>query len=244
LVSEAFPWLAWDQEFAFPDPRTDADEDGLVGVGGNLSPGMLVSAYRQGLFPWFSRDGAPYWFCPDPRFVLEPRELHVGDTLRKVLKRRTFEVTYDRAFDRVIRECSASPRPGQDGTWITPDYFEGYGEVHRLGFAHSVEVWSPGPGEPELVGGLYGLRLGRVFFGESMFSRADNASKVGFVTMVEWLVSEGVELIDCQAPTAYLASFGAKEVPRDWFLGRLAQLVELGPRGPWEHRPGSARLEG
>lgn len=228
-----FPRLAWDQEFEFPDPRS-ADEDGLVGAGGNLSPGMLLSAYRQGLFPWFTRDEMPFWFSPDPRFVLEPPELHVGDTLKKVLKKNRFEVTFDTVFSQVMVRCSEVPRPGQDGTWITPDFLEGYGELHRLGFAHSVEVWSDVSGQRSLVGGLYGIRLGRVFFGESMFSLEANASKVGFVTAVKHLAGQGVELIDCQAPTAYLASFGAKRVPRSWFLERLGQLVAFpGPRGPW-----------
>jgi leucyl/phenylalanyl-tRNA--protein transferase len=224
--------LEWDQEFEFP-PAATADEEGVVGAGGNLSPGMLLSAYRQGLFPWFSRRGTPYWFSPDPRFVLLPSELHVGETLRKVLKKRPFQVTFDTDFAAVMRACSQAPRPGQDGTWITEDFHQGYTELHRLGFAHSVEVWG-GPGGKDLVGGLYGIRLGRVFYGESMFSRAPNASKVGFVAAVEYLVAQGVELIDCQAPTAYLASLGAIEVPRTWFLEQLDRLVEFpGPRGAW-----------
>jgi leucyl/phenylalanyl-tRNA--protein transferase len=195
---------------------------------------MLLSAYRRGLFPWFSREGAPFWFCPDPRFVLIPGELHVGATLAKVLKKKPYEVTFDTAFDEVMLRCSQVPRPGQDGTWIGDDFRAGYGELHRLGFAHSAEAWTGTGGDRRLVGGLYGIRLGRVFFGESMFSLADNASKVAFVTAVGYLVSQGVELVDCQAPTAYLASFGAREVPRDWFLARLGELVEFpGPRGPW-----------
>lgn len=227
-----FPRLEWDEFFEFPDPDS-ADEQGLVGAGGNLSPGMLLSAYRQGLFPWFSREGMPFWFSPDPRFVLVPSELHVGASLRKVLKKKPFTVTFDTAFDEVMLRCSEAVRPGQDGTWITPDFLQAYGEVHRLGFAHSVEVWHAG-GTKQLVGGLYGIRLGKVFYGESMFSLEDNASKVGFVTAVGHLTHWGVELIDCQAPTAYLASFGAKEVPRSWFRQRLAALVEFpGPRGPW-----------
>lgn len=230
---EPFPRLEWDQEFEFP-PADTADEDGLVGAGGNLSPGMLLSAYGQGMFPWFTRDGMPFWFSPNPRFVLLPGELHRGETLKKLLKRRPFRVTFDRAFAEVMAGCSSAPRPGQDGTWITPDFLEAYGELHRLGFAHSVEVWG-GPDQDRLVGGLYGIRLGRVFFGESMFSREPNASKVGFVTAVEYLVGQGVELIDCQAPTAYLASLGAKAVDRSWFLGRLAALApDREPRGPWE----------
>ncbi|HTH14061.1 MAG TPA: leucyl/phenylalanyl-tRNA--protein transferase [Spirochaetia bacterium] len=232
-----FPRLEWDQDYPFPE-ASQADEDGLVGAGGNLSPGMLLSAYRRGLFPWFSRDGAPFWFCPDPRFVLIPSRIHVGATLRKVLKKNPFTVTFDTAFAEVMRQCSLVPRPGQEGTWIGDDFLAGYGELHRLGFAHSVEVWE-GTGQGRaLVGGLYGIRLGRVFFGESMFSLADNASKVGFVTAVTYLRAQGVELIDCQAPTAYLASFGAGEVPRSWFLDELSRLVEFpGPRGPWSTSP-------
>lgn len=226
-----FPRLEWNQEFEFP-PADSADDEGLVGAGGNLSPGMLLSAYRQGMFPWFTRDGVPFWFSPDPRFVLIPSELHVGETLNKVLRKRTFQVTFDTAFSRVMTACSQVPRPGQDGTWITPDFHQAYGELHSLGFAHSVEVWSEGG--TSLVGGLYGIRLGKVFYGESMFSHQPNASKVGFVTAVNFLVDQGVELIDCQAPTAYLASFGARPVARSWFLGRLGDLVTFpGPKGPW-----------
>jgi len=228
-----FPRLEWDDWFEFPDPGT-ADENGLVGAGGNLSPGMLLSAYRQGLFPWFSRDGAPFWFSPDPRFVLVPSEIHIGATLQKVLKKGPFEVTFDTRFSDVMARCAETPRPNQPGTWITQDFLEGYGELHRLGFAHSVEVWTKDEVR-RLVGGLYGIRLGRVFYGESMFSLAPNASKVGFVTVVAHLVrSFGVELVDCQARTEYLASFGAKEVPREWFLTRLNELVEFpGQRGPF-----------
>ena len=239
MPEPSFPALAWDDWFEFPHPRT-ADNDGLVGVGGNLSPGMLLSAYRQGLFPWFSRDGAPFWFSPDPRFVLLPSELHIGATLKKVLKKNPFAVTFDTAFSRVMAQCAATPRPNQPGTWITGDFLEGYGELHKLGFAHSVEVWKAGE-EPLLVGGLYGIRLGKVFFGESMFSLEDNASKVGFVTVVDHLTRNlGVELIDCQAPTEYLGSFGAKEVPREWFLSRLGELVVFpGDRGPWSKKESS-----
>ena len=226
-----FPRLPWDEEFEFPDPQT-ADSDGLVGAGGNLSPGMLLSAYRQGLFPWYSRDGVPFWYSPDPRFVLFPEKLHIGDTLKKVLKNKRYQVTFDKAFAQVMVRCSETPRPGQDGTWITPDFREGYGELHRLGFAHSVEAWL-GEGESKrLVGGLYGLRLGKVFYGESMFSHEPNASKVAFVTVVDHFVRHfGVELIDCQAPTAYLASFGAEPVSRTWFLRRLKELVAFPESG-------------
>jgi len=226
-----FPRLEWNEEFEFPDPAT-ADEDGLVAVGGNLSPGMLLSGYRQGLFPWFTSEGNPYWFCPDPRFVLIPSEIHLGDTLKKVLKKNVYQVTFDTAFDQVIRQCSQTPRPGQRGTWITPDYFEGYGELHRLGYAHSAEAWLGEGDDRRLVGGLYGLRLGRVFFGESMFSHVTNASKAAFATYVKHLVDGyDVRLVDCQAPTEYLASFGAKEVSRKWFLEELKKLCGGLPPG-------------
>jgi len=229
-LAERFPRLEWDQEFEFTDPN-EADERGLVGAGGNLSPGMLLSAYRQGLFPWFTERRVPYWFSPDPRFVLEPAQLHLGATLRKVLKKAPYTVTFDTDFRGVMEGCSGTPRPGQGGTWITPDYFSAYGELHSLGFAHSVEVW----GGSDLVGGLYGIHLGGVFCGESMFSLAPNASKVGFATLVPWLAREqGVQLVDCQQKTDYLASFGAVEIPRTAFLARLKDLVDVtGPRGKW-----------
>ena len=229
-MAEEFPRLEWDQSFEFPDPQT-ADEDGLVGAGGNLSPGMLLSAYRQGLFPWFTRRSQPFWFSPDPRFVLVASELHLSASLRKVLKKQPYSVTFDKAFPAVILACSETPRPGQGGTWITDDYLGAYTELHELGFAHSVEVWNGS----ELAGGLYGILAGKVFCGESMFARADNASKVGFATLVPYLRQvHGVELIDCQQKTDYLASFGAKEIPRTEFLERLKALVEFpGPRGKW-----------
>ncbi|MEI8094852.1 MAG: leucyl/phenylalanyl-tRNA--protein transferase [Spirochaetales bacterium] len=235
-MADAFPRLEWDQEFEFPDPSS-ADDSGLVGAGGNLSPGMLVSAYRQGLFPWFTEEQVPFWFCPDPRFVLEPPHLHVSESLAKLLKKNPYRVTFDTAFADVMHGCSETRRPGQRGTWITSDYFPAYTELHKVGFAHSVEVWRvPGPGAtPELVGGLYGIHLGGVFCGESMFSRAPNASKVGFATLVPWLAREqGVQLVDCQQKTPYLASFGAVEIPRTEFLARLKELVVVpGPQGKW-----------
>jgi len=237
-LAEEFPRLEWDQEFTFPDPET-ADEEGLVGAGGNLSPGMLLSAYRQGLFPWFTRRGQPFWFSPDPRFVLEPEHLHLSESLTKVLKKKQFRVTFDTAFELVMHGCAATARPGQSGTWISKDYFAAYGELHQLGFAHSVEVWHCSSGEEPLnstlVGGLYGIQLGKVFCGESMFSRVANASKVGFATLVPWLAREfGVQLVDCQQKTDFLGSFGAHEIPRVEFLNKLKALVEVpGPRAQW-----------
>ena len=237
-MAEEFPRLEWDQEFVFPDPAT-ADEEGLVGAGGNLSPGMVLSAYRQGLFPWFTRRGHPYWFSPDPRFVLEPEHLHLSESLRKILKKKVFRVSFDNAFEHVMQGCSSTARRGQGGTWISKDYFSAYGELHQLGFAHSVEVWAGSsatePSGETLVGGLYGVHLGKVFCGESMFSRVANASKVGFATLIPWLAREfGVRLVDCQQKTDYLGSFGAHEVPRENFLRQLKTLVEVpGPRAKW-----------
>lgn len=236
-MADPFPWLTWDQDFTFPDPGS-ANDEGLVVTGGNLSPGLLLSAYRQGLFPWFSRRGEPYWYSPDPRFVLFPDELHVGATLAKVLKRGDYTVTFDTCFADVMRACAASPRPGQSGTWITGDFLIGYGELHQAGFAHSVEVWAEGPEGRTLAGGLYGLNLGRVFFGESMFSRAPNASKVGFVTLLNFLREAcHLALVDCQQPSAYLASFGARSVDRSDYLQRLKPLlVPPSARGPWRQQ--------
>lgn len=236
-----FPRLEWNTFFPFPPPET-ADAQGLLAVGGNFSPGLLLSAYRQGAFPWYS-DGQPIlWFHLDPRFVLYPDKIHVSHSLKKILKHSPFEVTFDRQFRRVMSLCGTVPRPGQHGTWVTLELLDGYSEVHDLGFAHSIEVWLEG----ELVGGLFGMRLGKVFYGESMFSLKPNASKVGFATAVDFLAEEGVRLIDCQAHTRYLESFGAEMIPRSLFVEHLTQWSEFpGPRGSWaELSPGTpGRLE-
>jgi leucyl/phenylalanyl-tRNA--protein transferase len=217
----------------FP-PADGADENGLVAVGGDLSPRRLLSGYAQGIFPWYSEGLPILWHSPDPRFVLEPAALHVPKSLRKQQKRGTYEVRLDTAFAAVIDACAGARRPGQRGTWITDDMRAAYIELHRLGFAHSAESWKDG----ELVGGLYGVGLGSVYFGESMFSRAPDASKVAFVTLVEQLVRWGVSLIDCQQETAHLARFGATPWPRPKFLAAVtAGLAAPTRQGKWTIDP-------
>ena len=212
-------------------PRPDATgEDGIVAIGGDLGTERLAQAYRRGIFPWYSEGQPILWHCPDPRFVLEPEALHVPRSLRKVLHRGTYEVRLDTAFDQVIAACAKVRRTGQRGTWITRDMKQAYGALHRQGLAHSAEAWRDGA----LVGGLYGVSLGDVFFGESMFALAPDASKVAFVTLVEALRARGVELVDCQQETAHLERFGAVAWPRARFLARLAELVDRPTRpGPW-----------
>ncbi len=231
-------YVSSSQRIRFPDPR-DANPWGVVAMGGNLSPGVLLSAYEQGVFPWY--ETAPImWYSPDPRFVLELDRFRLGKrvtrTLKKVLSSGEWGVTMDRAFDEVIRGCRDIRRNGTGkGTWITEDMVKGYSELHRLGYTHSVEVWLQG----ELVGGLYGVGLGGYFAGESMFSAVRDASKIAFTALVGLLDSVAVTMIDCQTYTDYLASFGALEIRRDGFLRRLPALLkeERIPR-QWSDRDG------
>lgn len=210
---------------AFPPvDRALAEPNGLLAVGGDLSPERLLAAYRRGVFPWFSAGEPILWWSPDPRAVLYPHAVHVSRSLRKVLRQGRFTITRDTAFDAVARAC-AGPRAGQRGTWITPEMRNAYGRLHRFGLAHSLEVWRNGA----LVGGLYGVALGGVFFGESMFSHATDASKAALVT----LAGMGFRLIDCQVPSAHLARMGAVEIPRARFLHHLDQWCEApGPTFP------------
>jgi leucyl/phenylalanyl-tRNA---protein transferase len=234
-----FPYLTEDIDFPFPSPE-QADDQGIVCSGGNLSPGLLLSAYRRGIFPWFGEDDPILWWSPDPRFVLFPEELHVSGTMRKLLRKRRYRLTLDGDFEAVIRACSSSPRPGQDGTWITEGMIEAYIELHRLGYAHSVEAWlgaSP-DAEPELVGGLYGVSLGDVFFGESMFSREDDASKAAFVPLVWRLREEGFTLVDSQVYTGHLAGLGAREIPRIEYLRLLEDCLAGRPSATTTTRKG------
>ncbi|MFD3212783.1 leucyl/phenylalanyl-tRNA--protein transferase, partial [Pseudomonas sp. LR_7] len=195
--------------------------NGLLAAGGDLSADRLVQAYRHGCFPWY-QDGQPIlWWSPDPRTVLFPQELHVSRSLAKLMRQGRYKVSFDTDFEGVIAACAA-PRDYADGTWITDSMRAAYCELHRRGIAHSVEVREEG----ELVGGLYGLAMGRLFFGESMFSRADNASKVGFVTLVQHLQQAGFELIDCQMPTNHLHSFGARAISRARFAEYLARHLD------------------
>jgi leucyl/phenylalanyl-tRNA--protein transferase len=235
-AEEAFPYLAEDVDFPFPDPA-DADGSGIVCSGGNLSPGLLLSAYRRGIFPWFSEGEPILWHSPDPRFVLFPEELHVSGTMRKLLRRcgrdEAYSLSLDGDFPAVIRACSESPRRGQDGTWITEGMIRGYVELHALGYAHSVEARRAG----ELVGGLYGVSLGSIFFGESMFSREDDASKAAFIPLVWRLREEGFTLVDSQVYTSHLAGLGAREIPRIEYLRLLAEGLAAGAsaarKGDW-----------
>ncbi|RYD56651.1 MAG: leucyl/phenylalanyl-tRNA--protein transferase [Sphingobacteriales bacterium] len=200
----------------FP-PQADALDDGLLAMGGDLSTERLLLAYHNGIFPWFD-DELPLWWCPDPRFVLYPDELLVSKSMKQLLKRNAFEFRINAAFKEVIANCRKTPRRDQDGTWITDAVLEAYTKLHTLGYAHSAEAWQDG----KLVGGLYGVRLGNVFFGESMFSHRSNASKYAFIKYVEELKKDGVVLIDCQVYTEHLESLGARMIPREDFLGILS----------------------
>jgi leucyl/phenylalanyl-tRNA---protein transferase len=204
----------------FPDTvEALAEPDGLLAAGGDLTPERLLIAYRSGIFPWFS-DGQPIlWWAPDPRSILYPKRLKISRSLRKTLKREPFRLTVDRAFESVIRACAA-PRGNQAGTWITDSMIEAYGTLHRHGHAHSIECWATN----ELVGGLYGVAIGRVFFGESMFSRTTDASKVAIVTLSRQLSQWGYQLIDCQVHNPHLASLGAETIPREDFNVMLTNL--------------------
>jgi len=193
----------------FPDVSL-ADEDGLLAIGGDLSVQTLLTAYRSGIFPWFSGT-LPHWYAPDPRFVLFPQELKVSKSMKQVIRSGRFQFTRNKAFADVIHQCSATYRPGQPGTWITAAMKKAYVKLHEEGWAESAEAWLDG----KLVGGLYGIRINRVFCGESMFSHEANASKFAFITLVGELIQEGIELIDCQVYTEHLASLGARMIPRD-----------------------------
>ena len=217
-----FPYLTEYDRYTFPDPASSGDN--IIAVGGNLSPGMLLSAYEQGIFPWYNPEDPILWQSPDPRFVIFPEKLHISASMRKIIKSRAFDVSYDQDFAGVISGCAETERPGQGGTWITGDIIEAYTELHRLGWAHSAEAWWDG----ELAGGCYGIRLGRAFFGESMFTRKSNASKTAFLCLAENLFDDGVALIDCQAPTEHLRSLGGEELGRVDFLGLLKKY--LSPR--------------
>jgi len=220
------PLFALDKELVFP-PVHLAEPDGLLAMGGDLSPERLLLAYRNGIFPWY--EGEPIlWWSTDPRFILIPDELKVSKTSKRLLKKNEpsrpgsgFTFTVNNAFAKVIHHCKKIKRVGQEGTWITDEVEKAYTKLHELGYAHSAEVWK----EDELVGGVYGIKLGKVFFGESMFSKVSNASRFGFITYVQQLKEEGIELIDCQVYTEYLESLGARMIDRKDFVKRLKELI-------------------
>jgi leucyl/phenylalanyl-tRNA--protein transferase len=220
------PWLAPEAgPGALPPPEAALDEpNGLVAAGGALTPEWLLGAYRRGIFPWFSRGQPILWWSPDPRAVFEPRRFRASRSLRQSIRNRGYETAIDRDFTAVIAGCAA-PRAGGGGTWITASMRRAYEELHRLGHAHSFETWHEGA----LVGGLYGVRLGGLFFGESMFSRARDASKVALARLIDVARAESIELIDCQMPTPHLLRLGAIALPRAEFLARLRRLVDAPP---------------
>jgi leucyl/phenylalanyl-tRNA--protein transferase len=211
-------------------PPLEQAEDGLLAVGGDLSPERLLVAYRSGIFPWYDENLPILWHSPDPRCVLPVDRLHVGRSLRRVLARGTYDIRYDTAFERVIRACQRTPRPGQDGTWITEEMVRAYVVLHRMGYAHSIEARLEG----ELVGGLYGVSLGRVFFGESMFTWKPNASKVALVRLAERIARWGFPFIDAQVPTPHTVAMGAEQWPRSTFIEVLRrELRHPTRRGSW-----------
>ncbi len=208
------------------------EPDGLLAVGGDLSRERLLNAYQQGIFPWFSDDQPILWWSPDPRCVIYPRQLKVSRSMKKVLRKGEYRITFDSAFEHVMRACAA-PRDDQQGTWITEEMFQAYSALHRQGDAHSVECWHQG----KLVGGLYGIAIGQVFFGESMFSHRSNASKAAFITLVEQLIEWDYQLIDCQLQSEHLESLGAQAIPRTTFLEQLNIHCQADPsRQAWDTR--------
>lgn len=213
------PWLSPEAPFPPLNAALKAP-NGLLAAGGDLSPRRLIQAYRLGIFPWFNEGEPILWWSPDPRMVLFPSELKISRSLRKTLKNTDYEIRADSAFRDVIKACAA-PRKGRPGTWIHEDMISAYNALHEMGLAHSVEVWMGG----ELVGGLYGVSQGKMFFGESMFSRVSDASKIAFVHLVWQLERWGFGMIDCQMKTAHLASFGAREISRNEFSQKLKELV-------------------
>jgi leucyl/phenylalanyl-tRNA---protein transferase len=214
------PVFALSDRLSFPPPHL-AIKEGLLAVGGDLSVDRLLLAYRSGIFPWYSEGEPILWWSPDPRLVLYPDELRISRSLRKVIKRKLFHITFDQDFEAVITGCAEARRSYGEGTWITDDMKSAYIELHRRGYAHSVEAWQ----EDRLVGGLYGVAIGRAFFGESMFSRVSNASKVAFVSLVQTLQKNRFTLIDCQVRTDHLIRFGAREISRKVFLEQLGKAI-------------------
>jgi len=217
------------QEHFFPPPSL-SESNGLLAIGGDLHPQRLILAYMSGVFPWYSEGQPILWFSPDPRYVLDPKRFHVGRSLKKKLKKNEFRVTLDSAFEDVIDNCAKKKRPMQYGTWITADMRQAYLTLHEMGYAHSVEVWREGM----LVGGLYGVNVGNLFSGESMFAHQSDASKIGFVWLMSQMMSWGIELCDCQVYTDHLKRFGAENIPRDQYLRGIVELVRRDrPPGKW-----------
>lgn len=224
------PVFLLSEDLAFPPPHL-ASKEGLLAVGGDLTRKRLLLAYQMGIFPWFSNNEPIMWWSPDPRLVLFPEEIRVSKTLKKTIRKKMFHVTMDSAFDQVINLCAQVRLQNNQDTWIVEEMIDAYCKLHELGFAHSVEAWYQG----ELAGGLYGVSLGGVFFGESMFTLVSNASNVALVRLVEFLVSRSFDMIDCQITTEHLIRFGAREIPRVRFLETLYNSLEKPTlKGRWE----------
>lgn len=229
----AITWLPNKHKTYFP-PLEHALSDGLLAAGGDLSVERLLAAYEQGIFPWFNKNNPILWWSPDPRMVLQTNKIAISKSLRKTIRKNTFTVTFDKAFSEVMTSCSL-PRPNQDlpaenCSWIHPEMIKAYNTLHDLGYAHSVECWQEG----QLVGGLYGVAIGKVFFGESMFSRATDSSKVALAALCQQLSRWGIPLIDCQVHSDHLARLGAQEIPRSEFVEHLQQLTKQAPQAlPW-----------
>ncbi len=215
----------------FP-PVEDAEEDGMIAVGGDISPERMLVAYSEGIFPWYDPTDIPVWYCPNPRFVLYPHKLKVSKSMRQLLRAKKYSVTFDTCFDDVVKSCGSIAREGQEdpyNTWISDEMMATCHTLHQIGFMHSVEVWD---NEGNLVGGLYGGVLGRCFFGESMFAKASNASKFGFIMLVKNLEEQGFKLVDCQIYSDHLLSLGAEEIPRPAFIEQLkANISDLKKEG-------------
>jgi leucyl/phenylalanyl-tRNA--protein transferase len=224
------PIFALSEECVFPPPRL-ATQEGLLAIGGDLSAERLLLAYRQGIFPWYSDDEPILWWSPDPRLVLYPNEFHLSRSLEKSIRRGEFGLTFDRAFERVIRECGRVRRETGEGTWLVAEMVAAYCGLHQAGFAHSVEVYQG----DHLAGGLYGVSLGRCFFGESMFTRVSNASKVALAALVAFLRAHNFGLIDCQVTTGHLQRMGAREIPRKIYLEEIERYLQAPTlEGRWE----------
>ena len=210
-----FPYLDEKTYYSFPDPEKWHDD--IISIGGNLSPGMLLSAYEQGIFPWYNPGDPVLWQSPNPRCVIFPDSLHISSSMQKILKKNVFQITFDKDFLGVMKGCAEMVRPKQDGTWVSNDFIEAYTRLHNLGWAHSAEAWQDGV----LVGGCYGVLMGRCFIGESMFSNRTNASKAAFLTLAKTLFENNVGFIDCQVPTKHLLSLGGESMERGNFLELL-----------------------
>ncbi|MDG2089819.1 MAG: leucyl/phenylalanyl-tRNA--protein transferase [Gammaproteobacteria bacterium] len=216
-------WLNLD-DLSFPAPEHALKEpNGLLAIGGDLSPERLLAAYRLGIFPWYETGQPILWWSPDPRMVLFPEDLHISKSLNKVINKQVFHLSSNQDFSAVIAACSSQSNKNRDGTWITDEMQLAYINLHKAGWAHSIEVWQ----DDELVGGLYGIAIGEIFFGESMFAIKDNASKVAFVHLVNSLINKGYKLIDCQVSSEHLASLGAREIKREEFMHCLSGLSDL-----------------